>query len=575
MALYLRVSTGRQAAGDVSIPSQRDLTRRYCEARGWIVTEEFVEPGASATDDRRPVFQRMLEQAREPDRRFDVILVHAFSRFYRNGAEMELTIRSLRKLGVEVVSITQPTGDDPSQELMRQIIGIFDEYTSKENGKNVTRAMRESAKQGFWNGSTPPLGYRVVEAERRGAKIKKRLEVDPVEAETVRLIYKLYTEGDGTSGPLGVKQTTSWLNRHGYRTRRGAHFGVGPLHRILKNACYATGKWRYGIRNSRTGTLHDPASIVEIEVPTILSLDLFERVQRHLSLNSPRVTPPRVVNGPTLLAGLAVCATCGAGMTRTATRRRGRLYSYYSCGGSHQKGKSVCRGRHMSDGKARRADRRQREGASVRRRPPWPVSSMRWSSARAPRIRPSRIVVPSLEAEIANRDDRLKRLYRAIEEGIVELDADLKQRIQALKQEREVAQSALDRMAAQAHTSAAITPARLEAFSKLMREKLDTADVRARQAYLRSVIAQVEVGDGKIRVYSDKTALAAAACGQNTQRSKSSRFCTQLADPASAELPSTVLHWSPPVIRNALIFMDSIVHRPLSASILIHYNLRP
>ena len=203
VALYLRVSTGRQATGEVSLPSQRDLTRRYCEARGWTVTEEFVEPGASATDDRRPVFQRMLEQAREPDRRFDVILVHAFSRFYRNGAEMELTIRSLRKLGVEVVSVTQPTGDDPAQNMMRQIIGIFDEYTSRENGKNVTRAMRESAKQGFWNGSTPPLGYRIVEAERRGAKIKKRLEVDPVEAETVRLIYRLYTEGDGKSGPLG------------------------------------------------------------------------------------------------------------------------------------------------------------------------------------------------------------------------------------------------------------------------------------------------------------------------------------------------------------------------------------
>jgi site-specific DNA recombinase len=35
VALYLRVSTGRQAAGDVSIPSQRDLTRHYSEARGW------------------------------------------------------------------------------------------------------------------------------------------------------------------------------------------------------------------------------------------------------------------------------------------------------------------------------------------------------------------------------------------------------------------------------------------------------------------------------------------------------------------------------------------------------------
>src|SRR4029453_12515119 len=62
---------------------------------------------------------------------------------------------------------------------------------------------------------------------------------------------------------------------------------------------------------------------------------------------SSRVTPPRVVNGPTLLAGLAGCAPCGAGMTRTAPRRRGRLYSYYSCGGSHQKGRAVCRGWHI------------------------------------------------------------------------------------------------------------------------------------------------------------------------------------------------------------------------------------
>src|SRR5207237_8315105 len=64
--------------------------------------------------------------------------------------------------------------DDPSQILVRQIIGAFDEHTSREISKNTTRAMRESAKQGFWNGATPPLGYRIVEAERRGQKIKKK-----------------------------------------------------------------------------------------------------------------------------------------------------------------------------------------------------------------------------------------------------------------------------------------------------------------------------------------------------------------------------------------------------------------
>jgi site-specific DNA recombinase len=356
-ALYLRVSTGRQAANDVSIPSQRELTRRYCEAQGWEVTEEFVEPGASATDDRRPVFQRMLEQAESSDRLFDVICVHAFSRFYRNGAEMELTIRKLRKNGVDVVSVTQPTGDDPSQQLMRQIIGIFDEYTSRENGKNVTRAMRESAKQGFWNGATPPLGYRIVEAERRGSKIKKRLDIDPVEAELVRLIFRLYLEGDGTSGPLGVKEATKWLNEQGHRTRRGATFGVGPLHGILTNRCYATGKWPYGIRNSRTGNLHDPTTIVEIEIPIIISPEVFESVQAKLARNNPKVTPPRIVNGPTLLTGLAICASCGSGMTRTGTRRRGRSYSYYSCAGCHQKGES---GTAYPDDQARRSHHRER-----------------------------------------------------------------------------------------------------------------------------------------------------------------------------------------------------------------------
>ena len=37
-------------------------------------------------------------------------------------------------------------------------------------------------------------------------------------------------------------------------------------------------------------------------------MELFERVQRRLSQNNPQVTAPRIVNGPTLLAGLAVCA---------------------------------------------------------------------------------------------------------------------------------------------------------------------------------------------------------------------------------------------------------------------------
>jgi site-specific DNA recombinase len=105
----------------------------------------------------------------------------------------------LAKHGVRVVSVTQPVGDEsePVQAMMRKVIALFDEYQSKENAKHVIRSMKENARQGFWNGATAPLGYRLVEAERRGTKIKKKLDVDPVEAKTARLIYKLYLHGDG------------------------------------------------------------------------------------------------------------------------------------------------------------------------------------------------------------------------------------------------------------------------------------------------------------------------------------------------------------------------------------------
>jgi len=49
--------------------------------------------------------------------------------------------------------------------------------------------MLENAKQNFWNGATPPLGYKIIEAERRGQKIEKKLDVDPVEQEIMHLIY--------------------------------------------------------------------------------------------------------------------------------------------------------------------------------------------------------------------------------------------------------------------------------------------------------------------------------------------------------------------------------------------------
>ena len=51
---YLRISTGRQAEADLSIPDQRKQIEAWAAARGFVIVAEFVEPGASALDDKRP-----------------------------------------------------------------------------------------------------------------------------------------------------------------------------------------------------------------------------------------------------------------------------------------------------------------------------------------------------------------------------------------------------------------------------------------------------------------------------------------------------------------------------------------
>jgi site-specific DNA recombinase len=301
VALYARVSTPRQAENDLSIPDQLRQLREYGKARNLAIASEYIEPGASATDDRRPVFQQMIADATQPPAPFDAILVHSRSRFFRDLFAFLQYERILKKAGVRIVSITQETSDDAAGEMASKLFSLFDEYQSKENAKHTQRAMQENARQGYWNGSVPPSGFRAAATDTVGnrGRRKRRLETDPLEAETVGAIYRLYLTGhDGKV--LGMKAIATHLNRQG-RTMRGRPWRMQKVNRLLSDPLY-TGCFYFNRHDSKTRKERPQPEWIAVPVPAIIDAGTFERTARRAKLKDRQALALRRVNADTVNA---------------------------------------------------------------------------------------------------------------------------------------------------------------------------------------------------------------------------------------------------------------------------------
>lgn len=496
-ALYLRVSTGRQAEHDLSIPDQRRQLQAYCEAKGIEVVAEYVEPGASATDDRRPEFQKMMDAASEKPAPFDCIIVHSFSRFFRDQFQLEFYFRRLAKNGVKLTSITQDLGDDPISGMMRQIMALFDEYQSKENAKHTLRAMRENARQGYWNGSRPPYGYQIVAAETRGQRTKKKIEPDPMLIDNVKLIFRLARIGDG-DGPMGSRQIAGYLNERGIRTQTGGRWGVGGVHQILTRETYI-GKHRFNVSSWRENVEKPAEEIVDVEVTPIISVEEFEEVQAIMRSRSPQLRAPRFVGGPTLLGGIAFCADCGGAMT-LRTSGKGKEYRYYTCCTAARQGRTGCKGRTIpmdelndlvvNSVAQRLLDNRFLEealGGLLKRRED------------AADREAGRIV--ALKRNALDAENKLTRLYEAIENGLADLtDSNLKGRIAELKRIRDAAQADVERAEGRSKERIEITSDAVEAFAAAAKDRMFHSDGSFRRNYVQQLVQRAEVGTDQITI---------------------------------------------------------------------------
>ena len=499
VALYVRVSTGRQADFNLSIPDQIESGKRWCEQNNYKIVKIYRDEGVSGTDDRRPEFQNMMADAccsgKPP---FEIIVVHSLSRFFRDEVEFSLHERQLAKHGISIASVTQEATNNTESEFIRRILAMIDEQNSKENAKHTLRCMKRNAERGFFNGSSIPFGYRLQETDepaRTGRK--KLLVIDPLEAPLVKRIYNLYIERN-----LGVKGIASQLNTEGI-TRRGSVWSTTSIHDLLTNTVYK-GEKLFNQKHWRTREKKDDSEIIRIPVEPIVSPETFEMVRLKLMSRSPKRSHPRRLSSPRLLTGLLRCGECGAAMTMATGKSN--TYFYYRCTTRTKKHLDLCSSKMV------------------------PMEKMDTAvlSALADKVfTPERVAIMLKELKLKMGTDngasigelmkqvemvqfKLKNLYCSIEDG-VQIDAYLKQRLDELKRQEKEYTIKVERYE---HSPKAVVDSidqeQVKAFTNLLRGRLLDRTTGFSKEYLQLLVNEIELKGNQATVKGNYVSLVGA-----------------------------------------------------------------
>lgn len=523
VALYARVSTPRQAENDLSIPDQLRQMRQWAERHGHVVVKEYIEPGNTGTDDKRPMFQNMVSDAALKPSPFQLIVVHSFSRFFRDLVEGAMYQRKLMKFGVRLESITQHTSDDSAGQMQRHMIMLFDEYQSKEIAKHVLRGMQENARQGYYNGARPPFGYKTIIVGQTGiqGRIKKNLAIEETEAEIVREIFTLYVYGKD-SPRMGSKEIAKRFNATGIPLRGKGTWSSNSILKILSSPTYA-GCHNFNQRN-KEGQQKDKSEWIGVSVPAIIDQDLFDKAAKLREANSPKKSVPRRETSPTLLTGLIRCGHCGSAMV-VATGKSGR-YRYYKCSNRMKRGNAACpSGNVPMDKLDNLVLDAFRQKVYTPEHIRGIVDELRKQAAKAGSI-DEKQHLKKLETELVETEQAQTRLYDAIEKGLIEQDEQLKARFQQNKAKRENLLIEIANMKRRRQSPLqTITPQKIEAVSKILNRKLSESTLFAR-AYLKASVDEIRVRNETVSLSGGHASMAnlIAANGQIDGTSSVPRF---------------------------------------------------
>ena len=329
-----------EAKRGYSPETQEEKARSLIKNEGWQLDEKHIynkDIGYSGSTDKRPDFQRFMQAARNKE--FDVAVVFRMDRFFRNLRLLLNTVAELRDLGIEFKSVTEPFDTStPTGRAMFANMGVFAEWMREVGMESRDEGMIKAMKEGKYLGGTTPNGYKFN-------KEKQRLEIEPKEAETVKMVFGWLVEEKLSEYKIQqrlniMKVPTKWdLLGRKKKTKSVGWWNRKTVDRMLTNEIY-TGKYTYRkyIATGRTRNeknLRPKEDWIEVEDDSIkiIEKEYFDRGQKQLKINKQQA-----VRNTKEIYALQHKVVCGKDRYRyqCAIRRNkksGNSTKYYFCVG--------------------------------------------------------------------------------------------------------------------------------------------------------------------------------------------------------------------------------------------------
>lgn len=294
--IYARFSDDRQ--NETSIEVQVEQSRQYADERGLAVIDTYIDRGITATDDKRPSFQRMVGDCKKKG--FKYIIVYKSDRFSRNTEQYYIYKHMLKKSGVSLLAVHESYDDSPTGHLQEAVVVAFNTYFSEQSAVRISDGMRKKAEKGLYTGGAVPSGYKIEGQE---------FVLDPQIAPIIKLALTQYADG------MQVREIIDRLNENGIMTAAGKKFTKSSFNTILNNKRYI-GCFVY--------------KDIEIpgRIPRIIDDETWGRVQRRRK----QAAGTRGRRFRYLLTDKLFCGVCGERMYGyTGTSHSGNAYHYYKC----------------------------------------------------------------------------------------------------------------------------------------------------------------------------------------------------------------------------------------------------